>query len=157
VLFLVHRFLSPWWRRRQVPPKRRFLQEPHCVTTQKTPFFTVLILSTKCAIYSALVLPLIIHMYFTLYEQYYILIFFCVDKSLICTSAFQNSSCGARKILVCNVVTCFTNNASTSYIFQLDEVIFRPQYRSTIYETVTMSIRCSWKSPFVHNQIFKNS
>jgi hypothetical protein len=38
-LFLVHRFLSPWWRRRQVPPKRRFLQEPHGVTTQKTPFF----------------------------------------------------------------------------------------------------------------------
>jgi hypothetical protein len=26
-------------RRRQVPPKRRFLQEPHGVTTQKTPFF----------------------------------------------------------------------------------------------------------------------
>jgi hypothetical protein len=39
VLFLVHRFLSPWWRRRQVPPKRRFLQEPHGVTTQRTPFF----------------------------------------------------------------------------------------------------------------------
>jgi hypothetical protein len=39
VLFLVHRFLSPWWRRRQVPPKRRLLQEPHCVTSQKTPFF----------------------------------------------------------------------------------------------------------------------
>jgi hypothetical protein len=28
-----------WWRKRQVPPKRRFLQEPHGVTTQKTPFF----------------------------------------------------------------------------------------------------------------------
>jgi hypothetical protein len=39
VLFLVHRFLSPWWRRRQVPPKRRFLQEPYGVTSQKTPFF----------------------------------------------------------------------------------------------------------------------
>jgi hypothetical protein len=24
----------------KVPPKRRFLQEPHGVTTQKTPFFT---------------------------------------------------------------------------------------------------------------------
>jgi hypothetical protein len=52
VLFLVHRFLSPRWRRRQVPPKHRFLQEPHDVTSQKTPFFTVnvvpssLILST---------------------------------------------------------------------------------------------------------------
>jgi hypothetical protein len=33
-----NRFLSPWWRRRQVPPKHRFLQEPHGVTTQKTPF-----------------------------------------------------------------------------------------------------------------------
>jgi hypothetical protein len=39
VLFLVHRFLPLWWRRCQVPPKRRFLQEPHGVTTQKTPFF----------------------------------------------------------------------------------------------------------------------
>jgi hypothetical protein len=37
--FLVNRFLSPWWWRRQVTPKRRFLQEPHCVTSQKTPFF----------------------------------------------------------------------------------------------------------------------
>jgi hypothetical protein len=43
VLFLVYRFLSPWWRRRQVPPKRRFLQEPHGVTTQKTPFFLTMI------------------------------------------------------------------------------------------------------------------
>jgi hypothetical protein len=30
---------SPWWRRRYVPPKRRFLQEPHGVTSQKTAFF----------------------------------------------------------------------------------------------------------------------
>jgi hypothetical protein len=36
--FLVHRFLSPWWWRRWVPPKRRFLQGPHGVTFQKTPF-----------------------------------------------------------------------------------------------------------------------
>jgi hypothetical protein len=27
--------------RQKVPPKRRFLQEPHGVTTQKTPFFIV--------------------------------------------------------------------------------------------------------------------
>jgi hypothetical protein len=39
MLLLVHRFLSPWWRRCWVPPKRRFLQEPHGVTSQKTPFF----------------------------------------------------------------------------------------------------------------------
>jgi hypothetical protein len=26
-LFLGHRFFWPWWRRRNVPPKRRFLQE----------------------------------------------------------------------------------------------------------------------------------
>jgi hypothetical protein len=43
VLFLVHRFLSPWWRRPQVPPKRRLLQEPHGVTTQTTPFFNKLL------------------------------------------------------------------------------------------------------------------
>jgi hypothetical protein len=47
VLFLVHRFLSPWWRRRHVPPKRRFLQEPHGVTTQKTPFFIVTAVKTS--------------------------------------------------------------------------------------------------------------
>jgi hypothetical protein len=40
-LFLSRRFLSPWWRRRYVPPKRRFLQGPHGVTSQKTPFFIV--------------------------------------------------------------------------------------------------------------------
>jgi hypothetical protein len=48
VLFLVHRFLSPWWRRRQVPPKRRFLQEPHCVTSQKTQFFRKVVYSRSC-------------------------------------------------------------------------------------------------------------
>jgi hypothetical protein len=53
-LFVVHRFLSPWWRRRQVPPKRRFLQEPHGVTTQKTPFFGVLIHPQKFLITSKL-------------------------------------------------------------------------------------------------------
>jgi hypothetical protein len=51
VLFLVHRFLSPWWRRRQVPPKRRFLQEPHGITTQKTQFF-------KSVLFAALSKPL---------------------------------------------------------------------------------------------------
>jgi hypothetical protein len=39
--FLVHRFLSPWWRRRYVPPKRQFLQEPHGVTSQKMAFFII--------------------------------------------------------------------------------------------------------------------
>jgi hypothetical protein len=42
--FLVHRFLSPWWRRRYVPPKLRLLQRPHSVTSQKTPFFRVALL-----------------------------------------------------------------------------------------------------------------
>jgi hypothetical protein len=32
-------FLRSVRRRRQAPPKRRFLQEPHGVTSQKTPFF----------------------------------------------------------------------------------------------------------------------
>jgi hypothetical protein len=40
-------FLSPWWWRRYVPPKRRFLQEPHGVTSQKTPFFIVTIMKTS--------------------------------------------------------------------------------------------------------------
>jgi hypothetical protein len=31
--------IAPWWRRRYVPPKRQFLQEPHGVTSQKTSFF----------------------------------------------------------------------------------------------------------------------
>jgi hypothetical protein len=66
VLFLVHRFLSPWWRRRQVPPKRRFLQEPHGVTTQKTPFFKCWFISSQlCATYprrgTTLSLSLILH------------------------------------------------------------------------------------------------
>jgi hypothetical protein len=39
-LFLVHRFLSPWWRRR-VPPKCRFLQEPQGVASQKKQFFSI--------------------------------------------------------------------------------------------------------------------
>jgi hypothetical protein len=39
MLFLFHRFSSPWWWRRWVPPKLRFLQEPHGVTYQKTVFF----------------------------------------------------------------------------------------------------------------------
>jgi hypothetical protein len=45
-LFLVHRFLLPWWTRHYVPPKRRFLQEPHGVTSQKTGFilFTIVFL-----------------------------------------------------------------------------------------------------------------
>jgi hypothetical protein len=29
----------PWWLRSYVPPKRRFLQEPHCVTSKKTAYF----------------------------------------------------------------------------------------------------------------------
>jgi hypothetical protein len=43
----VHRFVSPWWRRGEVPPKRRFLQEPHCVTSQKTPFFIATAVKTS--------------------------------------------------------------------------------------------------------------
>jgi hypothetical protein len=38
--------LSPWWRRRWVPPKRLFLQEPHGVTSKKRPFF---ILNELCS------------------------------------------------------------------------------------------------------------
>jgi hypothetical protein len=38
---LARRFLSPWWWRRYVPLKHRFLQEPHGVPFQKTTLFTV--------------------------------------------------------------------------------------------------------------------
>jgi hypothetical protein len=41
------RFLSPWWWRRYVPPKRRFLQEPHGVTSQKMAFFIVTAVKTS--------------------------------------------------------------------------------------------------------------
>jgi hypothetical protein len=34
--------LSPWCRRRYDPPKRRFLQDPHGITSQKTPFFRLI-------------------------------------------------------------------------------------------------------------------
>jgi hypothetical protein len=46
-LFLVHRLLSPWWWRSYVLPKRRFLQESHSVTFQKTPFFTANVVSSS--------------------------------------------------------------------------------------------------------------
>jgi hypothetical protein len=36
-------FLSPWWRRHYVPPKHRFLQEPHDVTSQKTAFLLIIL------------------------------------------------------------------------------------------------------------------
>jgi hypothetical protein len=45
--FLVHRFLSPWWWRRYVSPKRRFLLEPHGVTSQKTPFLIELLCASS--------------------------------------------------------------------------------------------------------------
>jgi hypothetical protein len=46
-LFLAHGFLSPWWRKHYVPPKRRFLQEPHGVTSQRTAFFIVTAVNTS--------------------------------------------------------------------------------------------------------------
>jgi hypothetical protein len=33
-----HRFSSPLWRKRNAPPKRRFSQEPHDITSQKMAF-----------------------------------------------------------------------------------------------------------------------
>jgi hypothetical protein len=46
MLFPVHWFMSPWWLRRYVPPKHRFLQEKHGVTSQKTAFFIVTAVTT---------------------------------------------------------------------------------------------------------------
>jgi hypothetical protein len=46
-LFLAQRFLSPccWWR--YVPPKRRLLQEPQGVTSQKAEIFIVTAVETS--------------------------------------------------------------------------------------------------------------
>jgi hypothetical protein len=38
---------SPWWWRWYVPPKHRFLQEPHGLTFQKTAFFIVTAVETS--------------------------------------------------------------------------------------------------------------
>jgi hypothetical protein len=40
-LFLARWFLSPWWRREYILPKRRFLEDPHGVTSQKTACLSV--------------------------------------------------------------------------------------------------------------------
>jgi hypothetical protein len=44
---VAQRFLSPCWWRCYVPPKRRFLQEPNGVTSQKTIFFIVTAVETS--------------------------------------------------------------------------------------------------------------
>jgi hypothetical protein len=41
-LFLAHRFSPPWWWKQYIPPKRQFLREPHCVTSQTTAFLNLL-------------------------------------------------------------------------------------------------------------------
>jgi hypothetical protein len=46
-LFLDRWSLSPWWWRRHVPPKRRFIQEPRCATSQKTAFFILTAMKTS--------------------------------------------------------------------------------------------------------------
>jgi hypothetical protein len=46
-LSLAHRFLSPWWWRRYFPLKRRFLNEPQGVASNKTTFFIVIALETS--------------------------------------------------------------------------------------------------------------
>jgi hypothetical protein len=37
--FIARRFLSSWWWKQYVPLNRRFLQQPHGVTSQKSAFF----------------------------------------------------------------------------------------------------------------------
>jgi hypothetical protein len=46
-MFIDNQFLSPWWWRCYIPPKRRFLQEPHGITSQKTAFFIVTAVKTS--------------------------------------------------------------------------------------------------------------
>jgi hypothetical protein len=42
LMFPARQFLSTWWLRRYVPPKRRFLQESRSVASQKTAFFLLI-------------------------------------------------------------------------------------------------------------------
>jgi hypothetical protein len=46
-LFLAHRFLSFCWWWQYVPLKRRFLQDPHGVTSKNTAFFIVITVKTS--------------------------------------------------------------------------------------------------------------
>jgi hypothetical protein len=39
--FLAHWFMSPWWWRRHIPLKHRFLREPHNVTSQEMAVFII--------------------------------------------------------------------------------------------------------------------
>jgi hypothetical protein len=68
-LFLVHRFLSPWLWRRYVPPKRRFLQEPHVVTSHNTTFFIVTAVTTS-NLTRDLLLLLLLNYYYYYYFRY---------------------------------------------------------------------------------------
>jgi hypothetical protein len=45
--FLTRLLFSSWWWRRYVPPKHRFLQEPHGVTSQKTGLLIVTAVKTS--------------------------------------------------------------------------------------------------------------
>jgi hypothetical protein len=45
--FLARWFLTTWWQRRYVPPKRWLLQQPHGVISQKTAFFIVTSMKTS--------------------------------------------------------------------------------------------------------------
>jgi hypothetical protein len=46
-MFLARRFFSPWWWGRYDPPKHRFSQEPHGITSQETAFFIVTVVKTS--------------------------------------------------------------------------------------------------------------
>jgi hypothetical protein len=46
-LFLARQFLSPWWWRWYVPPKRQLLQEPYGVTSHEMAFFIVTTMKTS--------------------------------------------------------------------------------------------------------------
>jgi hypothetical protein len=53
-LFLTRLFFLPWWQCWCVATKRRFLQEPHRLTSQKTAFFIVTAVKTSYIGYSSL-------------------------------------------------------------------------------------------------------
>jgi hypothetical protein len=93
--FPVNRFLSLWWWRRYVPPKRRFLQEPYGVTSQKMTLFKR---QGVC--------------FLSVFGWQYFLEYVCDNNQLLyyinsaTTCPFPNHLCVTRKVMLC-LATCW--------------------------------------------------
>jgi hypothetical protein len=97
IVLLPCRFLSTWWWRRYVPKKRRFLQEPHGVTSQKTPFFIATAVKTSNLTYWTFFMQRSIIIYFN--SPFDNVIFLHpVARSII--QSFSSVSCGTFNCLI---------------------------------------------------------